>query len=113
MGRIRTGTSGLVRPHVQPRSGQLEVAPGDLVDLDGDDVELRGVDPGPQGKLVGGVGLLPLELPGPAADDDTARLALGVLVDLEGHVGVHRETEELAALRGPEDESALAVDGVV
>ncbi len=45
----------------KPGPGQVEAAPGDLVDVDGDDDRLRGVDPRPHGQPLDDVGGLALE----------------------------------------------------
>ena len=63
--------------------------------------------------LLGVGGFAGIELASPAADDDAAGLVLGVLVDLERDVGVHREPQQLAALGGAEDQAAVLVDRVV
>src|SRR6478736_3167003 len=66
-----------------------------------------------QRQLLDLVLLVALELAGPTAHHDAGRLLLAEVVDLERHVGVHRQAEQLAALRRAEDDAAAFVDGVV
>src|SRR5690606_6797172 len=87
-------------------------APGDLGDLHRDEHEAVLGDPGVDPLQADLPRLVALEHPCLAAGDDAPGVVGLDVVDLERDVLVHDDAEQLAALRGPEDQP-VAVDGVV